>query len=493
YGYEVDEIVGLPSTALAHPEDRALVAENLRRRLDGEVEEVRYQLRGFRKDGSVFPVEVHGRRIVLGGRVAVMGAVMDISDRKRAERRLLAQHEVTRALADARSLEDATPALLRAICQGLDWDVGGLWRLDADRKKLWVVDLWHSPTINAPRFVSATRTADFSRGSGLPGEVWASGAPVWLPDVVHSSSFVRAADAAAEGLHSALGFPILLAGEVLGVVDLFSREIRPPDPEVLELLRNLGSQIGQFIERKRAEQALEDARTQLAHLTRVMTMGELMAAIAHEVKQPLAALAAGASAGRRWLERQPPELDEARQCLQQIVADARRAAEVIDRIRALVEKSAPARARLDMNATIEDAMALARPEAQRHRVSIELALSPELPPVLGDRVQLQQVLLNLVLNAVHAMDGTAGPREVRVCSEPKDGTVRVAVEDRGPGLDPAALDRMFEPFFTTRPGGMGMGLAISRRIVEAHGGTLWASLRDGGGASFQFTLPAEAR
>jgi PAS domain S-box-containing protein len=244
--------------------------------------------------------------------------------------------------------------------------------------------------------------------------------------------------------------------------------------------------------RKRAEEALRQAQADLAHVTRLMTMGELTASIAHEVNQPLAGVTTNANAGLRWLSREPPDLAEARACLQRIIRDGNRASEVIARMRALVKKSAPATAWLDLRDTVHDVLALIEPEARRHRVAVHTDLAAGLPPVWGDRVQVQQVLLNLVLNGLDAMKAvTERPRVLRIRAQPHDaGQVLVAVQDAGVGLDEQRLGRVFEAFYTTKPEGMGLGLAISRTIIEAHGGRLWATSNDGPGATFQFILPA---
>jgi C4-dicarboxylate-specific signal transduction histidine kinase len=242
-------------------------------------------------------------------------------------------------------------------------------------------------------------------------------------------------------------------------------------------------------ERKRAEEALHKAQAELAHVTRVATLGEMTASIAHEINQPLGAVVNNASACLRWLAASNQE--EARQSAALIIADAHRASEIIGRIRALAKKSPPRKDWLDINETILEVTALARSEVQRNRISLETQLADDVPLILGDRIQLQQVILNLIINAVEAMNGVnEGPRELLVGSGKDESQgVLVTVRDSGPGLDPESLDHVFTAFFTTKPQGMGMGLAISRSIIEAHGGRLWATLNAPRGAVFQFTLP----
>jgi PAS domain S-box-containing protein len=241
---------------------------------------------------------------------------------------------------------------------------------------------------------------------------------------------------------------------------------------------------------KRAEEELHKARVELAHVTRVTTLGEMTASIAHEINQPLAAVVNNASACLRWLAGQAPNLEEARQSAAFVIADGHRAGEIISRIRALAKKSPPRKDWLDINETILEVIALARNEVEGNRVALKTQLSDELPLVLGDRIQLQQVILNLVMNGIEAMSAVADrSRDLHIRSRRHESDkVLVEVQDSGIGLEPESLDHLFTAFYTTKPKGMGMGLAISRSIIEAHAGRLWAAPNDGPGATFQFTL-----
>ena len=239
------------------------------------------------------------------------------------------------------------------------------------------------------------------------------------------------------------------------------------------------------------EARLRDAQLELAHANLVTTTGQLAASIAHEVSQPIAAALTIANTARRWLGAEPPDLDEVRQALDRIIRDGERARDVIGRIRALVRKAPPLTDWIDINETMREVIAFTRSELRRNGTSLQTRLADGLPPVLGDRIQLHQVMLNLILNAVEAMRGSRETaRELLIRTE-QDGSggVRVAVEDSGPGLQPETSDRLFEPFYTTKPAGMGMGLSICRSIIEAHGGRVWAAANMPQGAIFQFTLP----
>jgi PAS domain S-box-containing protein len=241
---------------------------------------------------------------------------------------------------------------------------------------------------------------------------------------------------------------------------------------------------------KRAQEALQTALAELAHMTRVTTLGELTASIAHEVNQPLAGIVTHGEAGLRWLDREVPRVEEARQAMERIIRDAERAAGVVRRIRALSKKAAPEMTRLDVNDVINDAMLLVRREMLSQRVPLRLELASGLPAVQGDRVQLQQVIINLVLNGIEAMADTADTRRrLVVRSQLQDGQALVAVQDAGTGIDPENANRLFSAFYTTKPNGMGMGLSICRSIIDAHRGRIWATNNDGPGATIQFTVP----
>jgi len=250
-------------------------------------------------------------------------------------------------------------------------------------------------------------------------------------------------------------------------------------------------------ERKQAEEelrqkevSLREAQTELAHVSRVTTLGELAASIAHELNQPLTGMVTNANAGLHWLAGDAPNLAEVREAIHRIIRDGNRAGEVISRVRALFKKARMAKERLDLNEAIEEVVILTQNEVQRKNVALRMELAADLPAVMGDRVQLQQVVMNLILNAVEAMDSVEDrDRELVVRTERGEGDeVRVTVRDSGVGFDPLNAERIFHAFHTTKPGGLGMGLAISRSIIEWHGGRLWAEPNDGPGATFQFTL-----
>jgi C4-dicarboxylate-specific signal transduction histidine kinase len=253
--------------------------------------------------------------------------------------------------------------------------------------------------------------------------------------------------------------------------------------------RGVGSDITAEIRRGKAERALRQAQTELAHVARITTLGELTASIVHELNQPLTAIATNGGTGLRFLERAEPDLQEVQGAIRDVINDSRRATEIIQRFRALCRKSDPQLVSLDLNELIDDTIRLTQREVRDHGVSLRSDLCSTLPSVRGDRVQLQQVLINLVMNALEAMTSvTNRPRDLLIRSHHSEAQVLVAVQDSGTGIDPDGIDRLFSSFYTTKPGGLGMGLSICRSIIEAHGGRLWASQNAGPGATFRFTL-----
>src|SRR5512147_221688 len=279
-----------------------------------------------------------------------------------------------------------------------------------------------------------------------------------------------------------------------------AREGATLDPTALVLaiagftLADLAALFAFVSKRKRAEEALRQTRADLAHIQRVTTMGELAASISHEVMQPLGAVVTNAQTALRWLGGQPPDLDEVRQALGRAVNDGRRAAEIIGRIRTLIKKEPLRKDALEVNEAIAEVIALTRGEVMKNKVSVQTKLTEALPLIQGDRVQLQQVILNLIINAVEAMSGVSEGSRGLLIGTRKDasGSVLVAVQDSGPGLKPESFERLFDSFYTTKRGGMGMGLSICRSIVEAHGGRIWATPNAGPGITVQFTLPINA-
>jgi PAS domain S-box-containing protein len=491
-GLSDEAALGTEWSVVAHP-DHIATGEKMWHDAFATGEPWHTEERVRRADGQYrwFSIDRVAARDENGKIIKWYGTAYDIEDRKRAEERLRVQHTVAQILAEAVTIEEATPRILWAMGECLGWDLGALWRVDREAEVLRCVELWHKASIEVPEFERVSREFTFVPGLGLPGRVWSSLEPEYVRDVVSDVNFPRGPVAELEGLHAAFGFPILLGGEVLGVIEFFSREIRQPDQELLNMLATIGSQIGQFIERKRAEEGFRKVQMQLAHANRVATMGQLSASITHEVNQPITAAVTYALAARRFLSAEPPNFREVDDALSLIVREGNRAGEVVGRIRALIKKAPARKDAVAINDAILEVIALTRTEAANNSVSVRTQLAEGLPRVQGDRVQLQQVLVNLIINAIEAMrDVDEEERELLISTRNEPDGVSVEVRDSGPGFAPATLDRVFEAFYTTKPSGLGLGLSICRSIIEAHNGRLWASPNVPRGAIFRFIAPA---
>jgi signal transduction histidine kinase len=295
------------------------------------------------------------------------------------------------------------------------------------------------------------------------------------------------------GFRTGLVLPLLKDNEIVGTISLGRKQVQPFTDRQISLFTDFAAQATIALESTRRERQYREMQSELAHANRVATMGQLTASIAHEIKQPIATARNNACAALNFLAKSPPDVAEVREALTCIVDDTDRTSDVVDRIGSLIKKAPPRKEVVDLNAAILEVTALTRSEAVKTGVALDTLLADELPRIQCDRVQLQQVMLNLIVNAIQSMSGVEdGNRELQISTvsiEPEG--VRVQVRDTGPGLSPESLPRLFEPFYTTKPEGMGMGLSICRSIIEAHGGRLWAAGCEPRGALFQFTIPAD--
>jgi C4-dicarboxylate-specific signal transduction histidine kinase len=298
------------------------------------------------------------------------------------------------------------------------------------------------------------------------------------------------------GFRTGLVVPLLKGNEIIGMIILGRKQVQPFTDKQISLFGDFAAQATIALESTRRERQYREAQMALAHANRVTTLGQLSASITHEMNQPITAAVTYALAARRFLSAEPPNFHEVDDALSLIVKEGTRAGEVIGRIRALIKKAPVRKDAVSIDDAILEVIALTRTEAASNSVSVWTQFAEGLPRVQGDRVQLQQVMLNLIVNAIQAMSGIGeGARELKISIDavPSEGGVRVGVRDTGPGLSPESLSRLFEPFYTTKPMGMGMGLSICRSIVEAHGGRLWATRCEPRGALFQFTIPSTCR
>ena len=488
-----------------HPDDREYATQRYNEVVrDGKLYDL--ECRVVRPDGCVRFVQSLGEAIKSpdGTVVRLVGALLDITERKQSEDNLARLNRTLQTLYQCnQALVHATDEyeLMQAACRILV-EVGGL-------RMAWVgyreVDLEKSirPVAQAgynEGYVESVKATweDIERGHGPTGTAIRTGKPSWTKDIQTDSSIAPwRAEALKRGYGSNISLPLMSDGATFGALTLYSKEPNAFNEKTLEQFKELANNLAYGVialrtrgQRRRAEAALREAQAELAHVTRATTMGELTASIAHEINQPLAAVVANANACFRWLASPIPNLDEARDAISRIVRDGNRASDVIRRIRALVKKGDTEKTLLDINEVIQEVVSLTHSEIQKSGVVLKMNLAVDLPRVLGDRIQLQQVILNLVMNGIEAMDTvTDRPREMLIrSSRYESDKVLVAVQDSGIGIDSHNLEKIFDTFYTTKSQGMGMGLAISRSIVENHGGRLWAVPNDGPGATFQFTL-----
>jgi PAS domain S-box-containing protein len=458
--YEIDSVEEKPAWSLilarVHPDDRASLEQ--RRQMEATQKEWAESEADFRivvRDGKIKHLHsvAHPVMDASGQIIEVIGTVMDVTERKRVEDSLRRSES---HLAEAQKLTHTG-----------SW----IWRVP-DRKALLLSEEWYR----------------------IYGFDPAEGAPVWEKRLerVHPDDRRKWKEtierAIVEKTDYDQEFRILLPN---GKVKWIHTVGHPVLSDAGDLQQFVGSSTD-ITERKLAEQEREKLRqleADLAHINRVSTLGEMAASLAHEIKQPIAAAITSANSCIEWLAHEPPNLDRARVAAARIDKYGNRAAEIIDRIRSFYRKSPSKRELVNVNGIVQEMLTLLNGEATRHSVVMRMELAAELPEVIADRVQLQQVFMNLMLNAIEAMKDSSG--ELTVKSELQDGQLQFSVSDTGAGLPTEKMDQIFSAFFTTKPQGSGMGLAISRSIVESHGGRLWATPNDGRGATFHFTLPIQ--
>lgn len=417
---------------------------------------------------------------------------------KRAERRLAAQYAVTCVLADAATLTDAVPAILQSLCESLEWQLGTIWSVDRQGSVLRCVNSWHVPTVNVQQFMEANQKTKFAPNMGLPGRIWTSKQPAWIPDLTKDTNFPRSAFADKAGLRAAFGFPIILGNEVLGVIECFSNQVEAPDDNLLQMMSAVGSQIGQFMERKRAEQEREQLLEQEraareAAETANRIKDDFLAVLSHELRSPLNPILGWA----RLLRSQSLSQEVTDCALETIERNAKLQAKLIED---LLDVSRILRGKMSLNVCsvnltdiIEAALETVRFTAKAKEIQIQTLLVKDLPQISGDPNRLQQIIWNLLSNAVK-FTPEGGRVEIRL--ERVDSYAQIQISDSGKGINADFLPYIFDYFrqadnTTTRKfGGLGLGLAIVRHLTQLHGGFIQAeSPGEGLGSTFTVRFP----
>lgn len=494
-GYSHDEYVGRNIRDFHC--DQEVIEDILNRLTNGEVLHD-YEARLCCKDGSIRNVRINSSVYRNNGTfIHTRCFTHDITDRKLTEKRLALQYAVSKILSRSIDFVDGTHDILQTVCESLGWQVGVLWSVDYQDGVLRYVDIWYETSIEVNEFEAASRKRTFEKGVGLPGRVWSTAKPAWIPNLVRDSNFPRATAAATSGLRGAFGFPILLGEEVVGVMEFFSREIRQPDEQLLNIIGSLSSQIGQFHELRRAEEKLaqllvseRSARADSEKANRLKD--EFLATLSHELRTPLNAVVGWS----RMLKSGRLDEDSKNHALDVIERNAWAQKQIIEDI---LDVSRVITGKLQLNfgqvnlATVADvALDAVRPAFEAKQISVESEYQPDLRTIHGDADRLQQVIWNLLSNASKF---TPAGGNVRLTISEENGSAQIQVSDTGPGLTSEFLPHVFERFTqadgsTTRAhGGLGLGLAIVRHLVELHGGIISADNAGTGGAVFTVTLP----
>ena len=452
FGYSRDEVLGRSlADVMIPPAMRQLHQQGMARYLaTGETRVIgrRIELTALRADGTEFPVELAITRIPSDGPPTFTGYLRDITQRKRSEEELRRSQAF---LAETRRLSST----------------GGFFKRVATGEIVWSEEVYRifefDPTLPLTLERILTRVH---------------------PEDIHS--FNEMLDRQRRGTDYEHDYRLLMPDQSVKYLHVVAHATRDQDGQ-LEYM----AAVQDVTQRRLAEEALAKARSELAHVARVTTLGALTASIAHEVNQPLSGIITNASTCLRMLAADPPNVDGARETARRTIRDGNRASEVITRLRALFSKKHASTETVDLNEAAREVIALSLSELQRNQVILRQELDDDLPPVTGDRVQLQQVILNLLLNASDAMSGIDDrPRLLVIRTErDKDDHVRLSVQDAGTGFDPHGVAKLFDAFYTTKSGGMGIGLSVSRSIIESHRGRLWATPNDGPGATFAFSVP----
>ncbi|GIW53660.1 MAG: hypothetical protein KatS3mg082_0064 [Nitrospiraceae bacterium] len=506
FGWTREEALGRQLAATIFPEqDRAAHEQRVQQFLStGESRclNQRVEVMARHRDGHEFPVELAIAPARVGEATILSAFVRDITARKRAESRLASQYAVTRVLSECHTLADAAPKILQALCESLEWEVGAIWQVDRSADVLRCLDLWVSPALRADEFVTATSLQTFTRGVGLPGRIWAAGDPAWIADVQADANFPRAVAARAVGLHGAFGFPVRVGGGVEAVIELYSRQVREPDEELLKMAADIGLKIGQFVERSRAQEALRQTEAQLRQSQKMEAIGRLAGGVAHDFNNLLTVIRGYSDL---ILTRLSPT-DPLRKDVEEVKKAADRAASLTAQLLAFSRRQYVAPKLVDLNVIVSGMEAMLRRLIGEDLIQLCTVLDPNVGMVKADPGQIEQVIMNLAVNARDAMPTggtlTIETHSVQIVEQPEKRSqsvepgsyVILAVKDTGCGMDEETQSHLFEPFFTTKEKGKGTGLGLSTvyGIVKQCGGHISVESKPGHGTTFSIFFPRAA-
>jgi PAS domain S-box-containing protein len=491
FGRPRQEVIGQPLAEVIIPKQhRQAHQQGLRRFLEtgeGPVLDRRVELTALRRSGEEFPVELTIWPVKTGGHFRFNAFLHDITERHRMVRRLATQKSAAAVLLESQTVGEAARGVLRAICEALGWDVGAIWITDPTANELRCMEMWHRDGASYPGFVRMSRSISFAPVKGLPGRVWESGQPAWIPDVTLDQNFPRSAHAANDGLHGAFAFPVCSGRQVVGVIEFFSNEIQEPDADLMRMMETLGNLFGQFVQRRRAESELADRVDELARSNEELERFAYVAS--HDLQEPLRTVT---SYTQLLVQRMPDQGDADTREFMTFLTDAVR--RMRDLIEGLLSYSRVAREehpleRSDVNEILNTALGNLRGSIADSGAVVH---ADPLPTLFVNPQQMAQLFQNLIGNAIK-FRGKAPP-EIRIRAQRTEGEWQVSVSDNGIGIDPQYAEKIFILFQRlhtrdTYPGS-GLGLAICKKIVERHGGRIWVESGKPG-SIFRFTLPAK--
>ena len=503
FGWSREDVLGRVLSETIIPErDRQAHEQGIREFLRtgaGAILNRRIEIVARHRDGREFPVELAVSPAKIGDAYIFSAFIRDICARRRAERRLISQYEVTRVLSEATTVEEAAPKILQAIGETLEWDLCIFWRVDKANGVLRCLDLWSAQSVMDDPFIRATWERSLTRGQGLPGGIWASGKSAWATDIVTDPNSLHGAQDQLVGFHGSFGFPILVENEIEGVIEFCSRQVQEPDDELLKMLKDVGLKIGQFAEGARTEGVLRETESQLRQAQRMEAVGRLAGGMAHDFNNLLTVIR---GYSELLLGRLGPA-DAMRKDTEEIKKAADRATGLTRQLLSFSRRQFVETKVLDLNTLVANMDGMLRRLIGEDLVELSAELDPSTCLIKADPGQIEQVIMNLVVNARDAM-----PKGGRLMVETRSVTigeevrldavgvapgsyVLLAVRDTGEGMDAEVRSHLFEPFFTTKEKGRGTGLGLSTvyGIVQQSGGSITVESAPGQGAIFRIYFP----